>query len=218
MEKEELLTINKKQLQICYLFMAADGEISSKELEYFDEIGKCYSHFTEEKNDIIDYCESILKNGYEPFEAIKKIVKNERINLKTQKFPMFDLFCIFVPGTIRENASLLWLLINLGYADGDYSESEREIVSFIAKECKFSEDILIEFEDIASTLEILENYKHELESQILPYSYVKNFLFFKIKKTHKGKSKDEITKELERIESDKQKIIESLFMLINEWG
>lgn len=81
-EKDVFLSIDKSQIQICYLFMAADGEISSKELNYFNEIGNCYSNFKEEKKDIIDYCERIIKEGYEPLKAIKKIVKNESITLK----------------------------------------------------------------------------------------------------------------------------------------
>ena len=223
MEKKDefYLSIDKKRLEICYLFMAADGEITANELNYFNEIGKCYSNFKDEKNDIIDYCESVLKSGYEPFAAIKKIVKNETLNITREKTTFLENLNFFSGHFFsvanKENAGLLWLLINLGYVDGDYSESEHEIISFIAQQCKFSEDILIEFEDIASTLEILENYKHELENQTLPYSYVKKILFFKIKKTRKGKSKEEINKELEKIENDKQKVIESLFMLINEW-
>ena len=215
------LTISKSQIEICYLFMAADGEISSKELCYFNDIGKCYSNFEEEKTNIIDYCERILKAGYEPFKAIKKIVKNETITIKDQKPGFMDALLghgrFFHCIANKENVGLLWLLINLGYVDGDYSESEREIVSFIAKECKIPSDLLLEFEDIAKTIEILEIYKAKLSNQALPYTYVKKLLFFKIKKTHKGKSKEEITKEIDRIESDKQKVVESLFALINEW-
>lgn len=220
-EKDVFLSIDKSQIQICYLFMAADGEISSKELNYFNEIGKCYSNFKEEKKDIIDYCERIIKEGYEPLKAIKKIVKNESITLKEQPVgfigSLLNLGSYFSCRANKENASLLWLLINLGYADGDYSDSEREIVSYIAKECEIPNDILLEFEDIAKTIEVLENYKLELNNQTLPFSYVKKLLFFKIKKTHKGKSQEEINQEIERIEDDKQKLTESIFALINEW-
>lgn len=150
--------------------------------------------------------------------AIKKIVKNESITLKEQPVgfigSLLSLGSYFSCRANKENASLLCLLINLGYADDNYSDSEREIVSYIAKECEIPNDILLEFEDIAKTIEVLENYKLELNNQTLPFSYVKKLLFFKIKKTHKGKSQEEINQE---IEDDKQKLTESIFALINEW-
>ena len=95
--------------------------------------------------------------------------------------------------------------------------SEKDIVSLIAKKCKFPDDLLLEYEDIAKTFEVLEKHKAELDEQKKPYSYIKKILFFKIKKTHAGKSKADIEDELSDISEDYQKLIESVFFLINEW-
>ena len=219
-KEKQYLTLSKSHLLISYFFMAADGEISPKELEYFDEIGKCYEGFKTEKDNIINYCKKVLEAGYEPFEAIKKTVKSETINVKDSPITAFEVFTHmfhFSHLPSKENASLLWLLINLGYVDGDYSEPERNIVSFISKQCKFPDDLILEFEDIAKTLNVLESYHQELPKQAFSYSYAKKVLFFKIKKTHQGRPMKEIEEEIVDIENDKQKITESLFALINEW-
>lgn len=221
-EEEQLLKLDKIHLKIAYLYMAADGKIESQELAYFNEIGKCYQRFEDEKDIIIQYCDEVLNSGYTPFDAIKKIINGQELKLKntseiSNNIPLFHDFNYFSVLPNKENATLLWVLINLGYADGDYSQPERDIVSLIAKKCKFPDDLLLEYEDIAKTFEVLEKHKAELDEQKKPYSYIKKILFFKIKKTHAGKSKADIEDELSDISEDYQKLIESVFFLINEW-
>ena len=221
-EEGQLLKLDKIHLKIAYLYMAADGKIESQELAYFNEIGKCYKRFEEEKDSIIKYCDEVLNSGYSAFKAIKKIINGQELKLKntnaiTTDISLFHDFNYFNALQSKENATLLWVLTNLGYADGDYSQPEREIVSLIAKKCNYPDDLLLEFEDIAKTFEVLKKHKEELDEQKKPYSYIKKILFFKIKKTCAGKSKNDIEDELTDISNDYQKLIESIFFLINEW-
>lgn len=58
----------------------------------------------------------------------------------------------------------MWNLINLGYADGYYSEDEKEIVTYIAEKSLLDKGIVREFTDIADTMLALTKQKKWADS------------------------------------------------------
>ena len=67
-------------------------------------------------------------------------------------------------GNADDYASILWNLINLGYADIKYTYEEREIVDFLRNHWKITEDLYQEMIDVAETCLALEEHKKWVES------------------------------------------------------
>ena len=80
----------------------------------------------------------------------------------------------------QEKMSVLWNLINLGYADTYFSSEEREVVEYIKEYWEISDSLYKEMIDVAETCLSLEKYKKWVES--LPESDFKSEKLKKIKK------------------------------------
>ncbi len=95
----------------------------------------------------------------------------------------------------KEVKKLLWMLVSLAYADGEFIEEEKKFIKFIANKYKIEKSILQEFIDYANTFISLETYDKEIETS--NYSYA------------------QITSIKEQIKKDQKIITQSLTRLVS---
>jgi hypothetical protein len=72
-----------------------------------------------------------------------------------------------------EITNIIWTLINLAYADGNFSDDENAVIDDITKQYGIKEDIVEELKDCAKTLICLESKSEWIETTNKPYKEVK---------------------------------------------
>lgn len=148
---------NKAKLY--YLYMLSDGEASAREKWLFTTICKELNIDSEEKESIIKECENTPLDGI--FDKIKELVGDPVKENKS--FSSFYSIMSFFDDS-EDYATILWNLINLGYADKKYTNKEREIVDFLKEHWKVKEDLYQEMIDVAETCLALEQQKKWVEN------------------------------------------------------
>lgn len=146
------------ELKIFYLFMCVDGDLSEKERDNFDFLKKSLEVSGCEAEKVIDYCNNI---GFKDDEDNYELVEDELIKIFRSNFSDPDVLGI----SDSEKLFIIWSLINLGYADGVYSESEKRTVRFIAKFLDVDKQIIDVMVDNADTILALVLEKERLISQ-----------------------------------------------------
>lgn len=126
------------QAKLYCLYMTSDGQISEQERELFTEICKELGLNYSEKKQIIEECEAIPAE--DKFDKIKELIH----------------------GPV-DRETILWNLINLGYADTKYTYQERKIVEFLKSYWNVRDDLYEEIIDVAETCLALEEYKSWVE-------------------------------------------------------
>jgi len=72
-----------------------------------------------------------------------------------------------------EITNIIWTLVNLAYADGNFSDDENAVIDDIVKQYGIKEDIVEELKDCAKTLICLESKSEWIETTNKPYKEVK---------------------------------------------
>ena len=140
------MAMKEAKLKLYYLFMLADGEITAKEEEQLavirDEMGittgdikkivRSYEHLKVIPRG--DYADLIIT------EADKILVGEE----KTWWDP--------INHNKRKQAQVIWTLIDLGHADGDYSVPEQKVVAHFVDKWDFDKNTLAAMLDIAQEM------------------------------------------------------------------
>lgn len=137
------------QGKLYYLYMMADGELSAKEKELYNKICKKLGIGKDEKKLIAEECTIIWNEEKMTCMDVLKKNTEEVIVFGVEEIELWDM----------EPISVLWNLINIGYADSVYTEAEKEVVQFLKKHWKIPEATYCEMVDIAETCLALEEYK-----------------------------------------------------------
>ena len=72
-----------------------------------------------------------------------------------------------------EITNIIWTLVNLAYADGNFSDDENAVIDDIVKQYGIKEDIVEELKDCAKTLICLDSKSKWIETTNKPYKEVK---------------------------------------------
>lgn len=133
------------QLKIIYLFMKADGECSREELQKFNEICQSKKITDEEKRSVVGYCECLglerdVDNSYYVIKEIENILGKDYSSSPREGIDKIA------------EAYLVWTLLNLAYADADFSEPERKVIDFVIDYFKMDEQLMEEFNDTIQTI------------------------------------------------------------------
>ena len=161
------------EAKIYYLYMLSDGEASKKEKELFTTICKELYIDADEKKRIIKECEKIPSDGI--FDEIKELA-GDPVE-ETEKLALMASIRS-VLSNLGNRETILWNLINLGYADSKYTYEEREIVDysdeekeelqeivdFLKNHWKVAEDLYQEMIDVAETCLSLEEHRKWVEN------------------------------------------------------
>lgn len=147
------MELSEEMISIVYLFMNCDGKITEEEKEKFgffvDELNKnLYSKV--DMNEIIHECENIFNTAFD---------KNDLPNVIEQKIKEIIRYAYF---SYEEKISLLWLLVDISYADGNCAESEKKLMRSIFHMLELTDkSILYDLEDTAKAELAIESRREE---------------------------------------------------------
>lgn len=161
------------QAKLYYLYMMSDGDVSDNEKKIFNLICKDLYLDDDDKKCIIKECEEISKEDrLNCMEVLEKNAEESymygRLDIDLNKYV-----------TDEDKASILWNLINLGYADSYYTCYEREVVDFLREYWEIPDSLYQEMIDVAETCLALN--KHKKWADELPESAYKLEKFKQIK-------------------------------------
>ncbi len=143
----------KEEAMLYYLYMMADGEVSYSEEKLFAEICKEMKIDEYDKQVVIDGCNEITKESTD----ILNVIIRENLDYQVgQGWSGFK--------DASALARIIWNLVNLGYADSDYSESERKIVKHLLEKWGVKQEIYLEMVDTADTMLALTKQKEWIYS------------------------------------------------------
>lgn len=148
----------REQAKLYYLYMMSDGEVSSNEKKLFNTICKELSLDADDKKQVIKECEKAGKEGLMCIEILKKNEKEEY---------SYTELSIDLNGYISEKdkTSILWNLVNLGYADSCFTNVEKEVVDYLCKYWEVEKSLHREMIDVAETILALEKKKAWVEEK-----------------------------------------------------
>lgn len=170
------------QAKLYYLYMMSDGDVSDGEKKLFDKICKELYLDADDKKSIKQECNEISKQ--EKMTCIDVVKKNAeesymygtldilKIGRKTsnilQESYMYRILDIDLDKYVsdEDKAKIIWNLVNLGYADSNFTIDEREVVDYLREYWELPDSIYQEMIDVAETCLALE--KHKLWIEGLP--------------------------------------------------
>ena len=141
------------QAKLYYLYMMSDGNVSDNEKKRFNSICKELSLDADDKKRIIEECREIsTEEGLNCIEVLEKNAEDPY---------MYGILDIDLDKYVsdEDKASILWNLINLGYADTYFTSDEREVVDFLREYWEMSDSLYQEMIDVAETCLALEKHK-----------------------------------------------------------
>lgn len=155
-------TSKKVQLKIYYLFMLADGNCSSDERAKFSSICKAMDVDSDDENEVIDFCKNAVHisskdNSAQIIREISKLLVEEGGFLNKDK---------------SKQVEITWNLINLGYADIEYSEAEKKVVSFLTEYWEVDPLTLSDLNDTADTILALTRQKEWVKTTSKTYDVI----------------------------------------------
>lgn len=153
------------QLAIALQFLKmGDKELVQREKDRFIEFANKLE--LDVKFDNFDDLAVIVK-----FE-INKVCVNEDIFSGT---PLQSINRLLRIGNFNklEITNIIWTLINLAYADGNFRDDENAVIGGIVKQYRIKKDIVEELKDCAKTLICLESKSKWIETTNKPYKEVK---------------------------------------------
>jgi hypothetical protein len=146
-----------KQLEIYFLFMYADGSVTPLEKQYLDEIiakGKISSW---EKEKFQAFCgQTVLKILAPTADTIIAEIDQVLGEKETWRGSL--------DGNKAMQAQTIWTLINLGYADDEYSEPERAVVAHLVDRWEMDPELVAELNDTADTILALTKQKQWIQT------------------------------------------------------
>lgn len=152
----------REEMMLYYLYMMSDGGISYNEQNMFNDICKEMRVDEGIKHSVIAECKEIAKHS----ENTLDIIKSENID-EIVRSGIFGL------KNASSLATIIWNLVNLGYADTYYSDEEKKIVRYFLKKWNINSEVYQEMVDTADTMLALSKQKDWITST-LPKDNIRN--------------------------------------------
>lgn len=161
------------QYQIYTLFLTADGQWTASEQKLLETVAEKMDLSAEVRTRSEMLCCAL--GGVLPDEKRLENQRTDNSGILIKKIeslldscPAYsDLRC-----NVRLQAETLWTLINLGYADTDFSAPEKKIINALAQRWKINLALLNELIDTAETIRYLVERMDALKA--LPFSSAGN--------------------------------------------
>lgn len=175
-----------QQLKICFLFMYADGEASASELKYLDDI-LAKENLSDESVEKFQAFRSQMTSKLTTGNSKTVIAEIDELlgektssqgggaqggDIASQMSSVFNglimsierAFSGDINGSRTMQAQTIWTLINLGYADSEYSEAEKAVVNHLVERWKMDPVLVDELNDTAETILALILQKEWVQS------------------------------------------------------
>lgn len=150
-------------LKILYLFMHSDGKLTSRELDKFEKICEELEISEKDRKELMEEMSVnyVISNHTQVITILSKI-------LDQQPEPSDSFFDLLLNQNLLAKkefrTKLVWLLINLGYSDDQFSMEERAVVEFISKRWSIPNVFLYEMYDTAETVISLQHQNEWLDT------------------------------------------------------
>lgn len=162
-EANELI-LPSDALRIIYFLISSDMELSSEELEMFDAIGADMDPaFGNHKDMIISECSAYMEQASDQDDYYDLIRDQITAALQSSKASS--------EGTIHPRL-LIWNLISIAFADGDYSDNERRMIRSVVRLMNIDLSVMLEMEAAVQTLLSIEREEEFLKSSDRKYAEV----------------------------------------------
>jgi uncharacterized tellurite resistance protein B-like protein len=162
-EANELI-LPSDALRIIYFLISSDMELSSEELEMFDAIGADMDPaFGNHKDMIISECSAYMEQASDQGDYYDLIRDQITAALQSSKASS--------EGTIHPRL-LIWNLISIAFADGDYSDNERRMIRSVVRLMNIDLSVMLEMEAAVQTLLAIEREEEFLKSSDRKYAEV----------------------------------------------
>ncbi len=176
---------DKLQLpKICFLFMCADGVISPAETKYLDNIIEKEELSETGIQEFRDFCERmtsklLTKNLTTVFVEIDNVLgQNEYgYNSLSKNLSLLSGDSNNIDRNKIKQMQTIWTLINLGYADGEYCNAEKEVVNYLVDKWKMNPLLVAELNDTAETILSLTKHKEWLQTTSRPYKGIEESIY-----------------------------------------
>lgn len=167
-----------KQLKIYYLFMRADGKSSLSEKRYLDDILTKSDLSDERIKEFRTFCGQVQETPESVIEEIDNVLGQKPSGT------IVDFCCISGPFFRFRNidrdkvmqAQTIWTLINLGYADNEYSEAEKQVVNHLVQRWEMDPALVDELNDTADTILALTQQKEWIRKTARPAADIDRML------------------------------------------
>jgi hypothetical protein len=144
-------------LEIYFLFMYADGSVTPSEKQYLDEIIAKGEISSWEKEEFQAFCgRTVLKILAPTADTIIAEIDQVLGEKETWRSSL--------DGNKAMQAQTIWTLINLGYADDEYSEPERAVVAHLVERWEMDPELVAELNDTADTILALTKQKQWIQT------------------------------------------------------
>lgn len=162
-----------RQLKIYLLFMEADGESSKTELKHLDDIVSTMNLSDTERTEFQAFLGrlSLEHLSGDSASAISEINK-----LLDDKQGSFFLFNRDLDSDKTLQTQTVWTLINLGYADGEYSDAEKAVVENLINRWEMDPILTAELNDTADTILALTREKEWVQNTAKPYKEINSIV------------------------------------------
>lgn len=162
----------KAIVKIVYLFMNADGACTKEEKKKFDSICNSLEIGSDFKKEIIQVCNEhvVIRDREDNSDKVIGEIKKLLGDVEQDTYSFFNENCGFGGMMLNSEegkeaqAFTIWSLINLGYADEEYSEPEKRVVNYLVKKWDFDKIIFDSMIDTAETILMLVNQKEWVKS------------------------------------------------------
>ena len=141
-----------EEAMIYCLYMMADGEITDSEEKLFYKICDELELTTDDKIKVVSSCSEIVDNN----DCVMDFVKGNQF----EELIEWKLDTVNASNTAR----IIWNLVNLGYADKQFSENEKSIVSFLIKRWSLDKEVFREMIYTADTILSLEEQRKWIDN------------------------------------------------------
>lgn len=166
-----------KQLKIYYLFMRADGNSSLPEKRYLDDIIAQSDLPEEATKEFQAFCgQMVLAQSMEESKPITEEIDDILGEKHTYSFFPFGFFSRSIDRDKVMQAQTIWTLINLGYADNEYSETEKQVVNHLVQRWEMDLALVDELNDTADTILALTQQKKWIRKTARPAADIDRML------------------------------------------
>lgn len=168
-KKEEVhgMITSEGAIQLMCMVMAADGDISEKELSQIQEIGeKLDDSFSEHQGQTVEACTALVKKldaeNYqeELHDAVRDVIQS----------------ALNAPGATVPVKLLLWDLLVVAESDSTYQEEEAKLIRYIARHLEIDKSIVPEMEHSLRAVTAIENEMDWLKATNRPFGTVEPVL------------------------------------------
>lgn len=171
-----------QQLKIYYLFMYADGASSPSEMKYLKDIIAKEKLSDTTVEEFQTFCgqmalDMMAGNSQIVIAKIDELLGEKPSNPSVGMILAFTaLFSNILDYSKVLQAQTIWTLINLGYADSDYSEAEKAVVNHLVERWETDPLLVAELSDTAETISALTAQKEWIQTTSKPYPVVNGII------------------------------------------